>query len=611
MLDSGSTSDKIQSSAPLQWKVLIYDSFCKDVLAPLVKVGHLRDKGVTLYLDLHGQREAIPDVVAVYFVKPTHDNLKRIVADGRAGLYDALQLHFVTPIAPAALDSLAADAVAAGCVPLIEAVYDQYCAFVALEDSLFTLYHSDSYRRLNAAGVADSEIEAYVDSVVDGLFAVCATLSAIPIIRAPANGPAAMVAQRLDARIRDARMAGLALFEQVTVTESAILGSFERPLLVLTDRTVDMAVMLQHSWTYQTLVDDTLEYSLNRVRLTPPGGSGPTSYELDPAADEFWGEHAATPFPQIGDLVEDMVAKYAAVMDRVKSLKAQAAGDAGPSDGTALVGETRDLAANLNDHSRTKQLIDVHTSLATALLSEIEDRALDTFFFAEESILQGEKTDIASLEEILLTKGTLADKLRLFLIWFWATPKVKIEDETRLSDALTGLGVDIAALKHLKQMKSFMRMSPAARASASASASSTKLSWGQLLKSGKTLLKMTGVENWLPSDNHLPLTRLVAALLDGPKAGSSAAAKDAANYLLLDPKSSARAAAAGSAPTSFSHAIVFVVGGGNYIEYQNLSEYAKKVSSSPGRSLTVTYGTTQLIGAEAFCDQLTFLGQQG
>jgi hypothetical protein len=35
-----------------QWKVLIYDKDCRDIISPLLNVGDLRQKGVTLHLEV-------------------------------------------------------------------------------------------------------------------------------------------------------------------------------------------------------------------------------------------------------------------------------------------------------------------------------------------------------------------------------------------------------------------------------------------------------------------------------------------------------------------------------------------------------------------------------
>ncbi|KAJ3657310.1 hypothetical protein Zmor_009125 [Zophobas morio] len=57
------------------------------------------------------------------------------------------------------------------------------------------------------------------------------------------------------------------------------------------------------------------------------------------------------------------------------------------------------------------------------------------------------------------------------------------------------------------------------------------------------------------------------------------------------------------------HAIVFVVGGGNYIEYQNLVDYAKQKTSA-GSTKRITYGSSTLANAKQFLKQLSLLGQE-
>lgn len=79
---------------------------------------------------------------------------------------------------------------------------------------------------------------------------------------------------------------------------------------------------------------------------------------------------------------------------------------------------------------------------------------------------------------------------------------------------------------------------------------------------------------WIPSSRHLYLTRVVDALME-QRAGGSLGVED--QYEYYDPKIT-NPQLQNSMPrknTPYSHAIVFVIGGGNYIEYQNLQDYAK------------------------------------
>ena len=51
----------------------------------------------------------------------------------------------------------------------------------------------------------------------------------------------------------------------------------------------------------------------------------------------------------------------------------------------------------------------------------------------------------------------------------------------------------------------------------------------------------------------------------------------------------------------FQEAYVFVVGGGNYIEYQNLQDYCKRQQMQK----RVTYGITELMDASEFIAQVS------
>lgn len=72
--------------------------------------------------------------------------------------------------------------------------------------------------------------------------------------------------------------------------------SFQRPLLVLVDRNVDLATPLHHTWTYQALAHDVLNLSLNRVSVTEQDPSHMSNrsktkeYDLN-NADNFWSAH--------------------------------------------------------------------------------------------------------------------------------------------------------------------------------------------------------------------------------------------------------------------------------------------------------------------------------
>lgn len=184
--------------------MLIYDKFCRDIISPILKLHELRRKGVTLHMLLDAERDAIPDVPAIYFVEPTAANIERIVADCAAELYSAVHLNFASPLSRDALELLARRAVDAGCTSKIAKVFDQHTNFVSLEPRLFSLNVPRSYCAYNDPSVQDAQIEQSMRGIVQGLFSVLATAGAVPVIRCPNNdGPSRMVAEQLSNLIRE------------------------------------------------------------------------------------------------------------------------------------------------------------------------------------------------------------------------------------------------------------------------------------------------------------------------------------------------------------------------------------------------------------------------
>jgi len=134
---------------------------------------------------------------------------------------------------------------------------------------------------------------------------------------------------------------------------------------------------------------------------------------------------------------------------------------------------------------------------------------------------------------------------------------------------------------------------------------------------------LSGVKNFLPARKNFIITRLIEALMD-PASASNQALSDIDDYLTLDPRSARNFSAPShqnkkSNRIAFSEAIVFVVGGGGYVEASNLQEYANQSnyggagSAGPGGIGTgakkITYGATEILSPLEFINSLERLSQ--
>merc|ERR1712024_241046 len=106
-----------------------------------------------------------------------------------------------------------------------------------------------------------------------------------------------------------------------------------------------------------------------------------------------------------------------------------------------------------------KRLIDMHTSLATAMLDQIKMRKLDLFFEIEEKIMSKQTLD-KSLMQVFEDPdaGTAEDKMRLFLIYYICSAGIPDAEVDQYSNVLQEIGCDLAPLQYLNRWKSLSQM---------------------------------------------------------------------------------------------------------------------------------------------------------
>ncbi|XLR59746.1 hypothetical protein S83_010418 [Arachis hypogaea] len=574
------------------YKILIYDRFCQNILSPLIHVKDLRKHGVTLYFLIDKDRNPVHDVPAIYFVQPTPNNINRILSDASRSLYHSFHLNFSTSIPRPLLENLASGTLASDSIQRISKVHDQYLEFITLEDNLFSLADKSCFVQLNDPSAGDREIEGIVEKVVNGLFCVLATLAIVPIIRCPRGGPAEMVASALDQRLRDHLLSKNNLFSEA----GNFVSSFQRPVLCIFDRNFELAVAIQHDFRYRPLVHDVLGLRLNRLNVQGEKG-GMRSYELD-SSDPFWAANGSLEFPAVAEEIETQLNKYKKDVDEVNK---RTGGTHGAEfDGTDLIGNTKHLMNAVNslpELTERKQVIDKHTNIATTLLSEIKQRALNNYVKTENAMMRG-TLEWKDLLGVLKGPGTKMDKLRFAILYLISSETINQSEVDTVEAALRESEVDTAAFQYVKKIKALN----ASFASANSASRSNIVDWAEKLYGQSISAVTAGVKNLLSGDKQLALARAVEALIEGrpnPEIDS---------YLIFDP----RAPKSGSGTSSshlkgpFKEAIVFMIGGGNYVEYCSLQELSQQ--QQPPKH--IIYGATELLTGVDFVEQLTVLGQK-
>lgn len=472
-------------------------------------------------------------------------------------------------------------------------MHDQYLEFVTLEDNLFSLAYKNCYLQLNDPSAGDKEIEEIIEKIVSGLFCVLATLAVVPIIRCPRGGPAEMVASLLDQRLRDHLLAKNNLFSE----GGNFTSSFQRPILCLFDRNFELSVAIQHDFRYRPLVHDVLGLRLNRLSVQGEKG-GMKSFELD-RSDPFWVANWSLEFPEVAVEIEAQLNKYKKDVEEVNK---RTGGNSGAEfDGTDLVGNTKHLMNAVNslpELTERKQVIDKHTNIATALLGEIKERSLDSYAKKENDMMVRGVIDRNELIGALKGKGTKVDKLRFAIMYLISTESLPQSEVEMIETALRESEVDTTAFQYVKKIKSLN----VSLASANSASRSNIVDWAEKLYGQSISAVTAGVKNLLSSDHQLALSRTVEALMEGkpnPEIDS---------FIIFDPRAPKSSSGMSSSHLKgpFKEAIVFMIGGGNYVEYGSLQELANR--QQPVKH--VIYGTTEILTGGEFIEQLALLGHK-
>lgn len=325
---------------------------------------------------LSDTRDKIPDAPAVYFVRPTAENVAAIARDAAQRQYKAQFIHFTAPTPRPLLQSLAQGVAAANAAALVSKVVDRYCDFISLEDDLFALGTPDCYATLHRPGQAQDAIMKATYGIAEQLLCVCATLGAVPIIQCTTRGPAQAVAQQLAGMLH-------ACVDSGSVARDSVFGALHpdkissatghvivsRPLLLILDRHVDLGGMLTHPSTYCGFVSDTLGLRANRTSV-PEEGGGRLSLDLDSRLDAFWKQFAAVPLPEA---IEGNDTQLQKVIKEEAALRRKAGGDDDAALGVDASStlSTQGLSSAMDSLPallKRKQTLQGHTKLLKAIM---------------------------------------------------------------------------------------------------------------------------------------------------------------------------------------------------------------------------------------------------
>lgn len=595
-------------SEEIIWKALVLDSTSQSIVSSVLRVNDLLRCGITLHLLITSPRSNLPDVPVIYFVAPTPENCLMILADLRADKYADFYINFTSSIPRELLEDFAKNVSLSGKSLKIKQVYDQYLNYIVTEQNLFLLDQPGIFTKFNHPQTLEDQIHQLADKLASGILSIILSLGNIPVIRCQRGGPAELVATQLDLKLRDylANSKGLLTIQQPSV-------------LVLFDRNIDLLSMFLHSWFYQCMISDVFNLKRNTIKVDNK------NYDIDPK-DFFWNKNSQLPFPDVvenANIELEQYKKDAQELTNKTGITSLNDIDNSEQNDTVKIQQAVDALPELTARKLT---LDMHMDVLASMLKELESKSLDKFFEIEQNYnntnIQEEFLELLNASS---KKDNSLDKLRTFIILYLVNdlPKTFV-DKVKATFGELHPEIDLSGLNYIEKFKQFTRMSNMSSLNDGETANNELnlntsnnsalfnnlssrlygLTEGRLTEGLSSLT--SGLKKLLPKKKTLPITNIVESIMD-PNNAPANSIQITDDYLYLDPK----LRGGHSKPPkrqSYKDSIVFVVGGGNYIEYQNLQELCQ--SHNPQSSIkNIIYGSSDIITAEEFLKECTELGR--
>lgn len=367
-------------------------------------------------------------------------------------------------------------------------------------------YFSAMFYQFNTNTMEDPT--SHINAVSSGLYAVFATMGAMPIIRSTKGHMAAEISKNLDKKLRDSlRDARANMF-----TDSGL--GFNRPLLIMLDRNVDLGAPLKHGLTYQGMCHDVLDLNLNYINVEEEIGGGnenqPKRFRtktIDCTRDEFWNEYRQKNFFDVASAINSKVKTWQDEMDKIKSMKdAMGLGEnAGESTGAINVEESNQLlgqaVASIPEKMKQKESLDSNMAIVMSIVNQVQSRELDKLYELEENLNIKEQTPLQVLTN---DKGTQSDKIR-YLLFLILRDVIKLNEIEKYKEELEKQNCPfLKAIDYVKKIKSMSNAQSNQNESSQA---------GQMIGSFMNM-GISLAQNVVGATKKLPVTRLVDQIID-------------------------------------------------------------------------------------------------
>ena len=428
------------------FKILLYDDKVFNILCPLLKIYYLREQNISLTLNIKDNREKMTDIMAIYILSLTKENLDYIYEDIRNQIFDNFYINFI-----------AYDTSDNTNKKILE---DFYSKIANLENNLsiykisiipidICLYHpkifslnlKKPYLLLNSPNISDDIYQNYLSKISIGLFSALFLMKTYPVVKYHKGFFGDDIIKKIQNEFNYLFKMSPEIKEEFKVKKNS-----KRTLLLILDRDIDLPVMFHHACSFAAMINDCFGIGIE------DNNNNSKKFKIDPVNDYVWNNKLHEVFVDVGTYVYQEYKNYYKEMDFLDKVNK-------PKDIEQLQNESKQLAKSI-ETLKDKKLIGNILSQESKIVEELNkiqnDKKLDEIFLMEcnllkkkERINEATKNDFFKLLYNYKDKDNTKDDIyRLCLLYYLCNSKnISKEDIIKIKPYI----LNKSALDYLKK----------------------------------------------------------------------------------------------------------------------------------------------------------------
>lgn len=428
------------------FKILLYDDKVFNILCPLLKIYYLREQNISLTLNIKDNREKMTDIMAIYILSLTKENLDYIYEDIRNQIFDNFYINFI-----------AYDTSDNTNKKILE---DFYSKISNLENNLsiykisiipidVCLYHpkifslnlKKPYLLLNSPNISDDVYQNYLSKISIGLFSALFLMKTYPVVKYHKGFFGDDIIKKIQNEFNYLFKMSPEIKEEFKVKKNS-----KRTLLLILDRDIDLPIMFHHACSFAAMINDCFGIGIE------DDNNNSKKFKIDPVNDYVWNNKLHEVFVDVGTYVYQEYKNYYKEMDFLDKVNK-------PKDIEQLQNESKQLAKSI-ETLKDKKLIGNILSQESKIVEELNkiqnDKKLDEIFLMEcnllkkkERINEATKNDFFKLLYNYKDKDNTKDDIyRLCLLYYLCNSKnISKEDIIKIKPYI----LNKSALDYLKK----------------------------------------------------------------------------------------------------------------------------------------------------------------